>query len=44
MYVSVNKQPISFQNFFGVQFRLCQGKSQKKFSDYEYLHGQHNTV
>ena len=35
MYVSINKQPISLQNFIGHLFRLCQGKG---------LGEQHNTV
>ena len=44
MYISIDKQPIRFQNFFDIQSRLCQGKGQKTFSHFKYLHDQHNNV
>ena len=41
MYVSINKQLIQLQNFFGFLSRPCHGKGQKNFSYFECLLGQH---
>lgn len=41
MNISISKQFICFQNFFGVLFRLCQGKDQKNFSHFVCFRGQH---
>ena len=39
MYVSINKQLISFQNCCGLLFRFWQGKGEKTYSQFKCLHG-----
>jgi hypothetical protein len=39
MYISMNKQLVSFQDFFGVLFPLSQGKGLKTLSHFRCLPG-----